>query len=166
MSAEWVGERVAVPDLNRILRSIDSGIDDVSWGPNNTFRFPKAGGTGAIWSACAAKLPREKMIFNAAVMRVDLSRHEVSTADGRTFRYDHLISTMPLTELIKLSGAEQFEHLAKRDLLFSATNVVGLGLAGKPSRRTSEQMLDLFPGGRLPLLSSDGIQQLLAQQRA
>ena len=38
LNARWVGERVAVPDLNRIRRNIAGQHDDVSRGPNNTFR--------------------------------------------------------------------------------------------------------------------------------
>ena len=150
MSAGWVGERVAVTDLERVLRNVASGKDDTSWGPNNTFRFPKHGGTGAIWSACAAQLPKEKLIFNAAVTRVDLPRHEVSTADGRTIRYDHLVSTMPLTELIRLSGAVQLAGFAKHDLLFSTTNIVGLGLIGKPRAELHTKCWMYFPEENCP----------------
>jgi hypothetical protein len=45
--AGWVGERVAVVDLARVAENILLERDDVSWGPNNTFQFPKHGGTGA-----------------------------------------------------------------------------------------------------------------------
>src|SRR5262249_4858730 len=49
LSHEWVGDRVASVDLTRIISNIVFRRDDVSWGPNNRFRFPKLGGTGAIW---------------------------------------------------------------------------------------------------------------------
>ena len=84
MSAGWVGERVAVTDLNRVLRSIDFGIDDVSWGPNNTFQFPRTGGTGRCVGHAPPSFQGIQLIFNTVVMRVDLSRREVFTADGRT----------------------------------------------------------------------------------
>src|ERR1017187_7057538 len=47
MEWNWIGERVAVPDVNRVRRNIAENRDDVSWGPNNQFRFPLRGGTGA-----------------------------------------------------------------------------------------------------------------------
>src|SRR5207237_722966 len=43
LSRSWVGDRVSVPDLERIRRNVHERRDDVSWGPNNTFRFPKRG---------------------------------------------------------------------------------------------------------------------------
>ncbi len=58
LSVSWMGERVAVPDVERIKRNIREGRDDVSWGPNNRFRFPLHGGTGEIWRSVAGLLPR------------------------------------------------------------------------------------------------------------
>jgi protoporphyrinogen oxidase len=44
MNAVWVGERVAVTDLGRVLKNLVYKTDELSWGPNNTFQFPKQGG--------------------------------------------------------------------------------------------------------------------------
>ena len=56
MDYGWIGERVSVPDVFRVLRAVCTGQDDVSWGPNNRFRFPRRGGTGAIWQALGGRL--------------------------------------------------------------------------------------------------------------
>src|SRR5262249_21050377 len=53
----WIGERLAQIALERIVLNISEGRDDVSWGPNNLFRFPERGGTGEIWRRLAAGLP-------------------------------------------------------------------------------------------------------------
>ena len=65
LDASWVGDRVAVTDLKRVLHNLVIAKDDVSWGPNHTFRFPVRGGTGAIWKACADRLPRQRLRFDA-----------------------------------------------------------------------------------------------------
>ena len=52
----WIAERVSVVDHRRALRSVLLGLDDVGWGPNNTFRFPRSGGTGEIYRRVAARL--------------------------------------------------------------------------------------------------------------
>ena len=64
MNASWVGDRVAPTDLRRVLKNLVFQTDDRAWGPNHTFRFPKQGGTGAIWKACAARLPVERQVYN------------------------------------------------------------------------------------------------------
>lgn len=150
MNAVWVGERVAVTDLKRVLHNLVHAKDDVSWGPNNTFRFPRQGGTGAIWRACAARLPSERLRFNNRVTHVDLVRKVVGTANGETLRYDKLISTIPLTDLIKISGQSQFQPMAERGLLFSSSNIFGLGLKGKPPTELATKCWMYFPEDNSP----------------
>src|SRR5205823_2546971 len=83
LGVSWMGERVAVPDLERLRRNVRTGRDDVSWGPNNMFRFPRHGGTGAIWQGVAALLPAEKVLFGAEVVAVRLPERVVELRDGR-----------------------------------------------------------------------------------
>ncbi|MDF3056767.1 MAG: protoporphyrinogen oxidase [Rariglobus sp.] len=150
MNARWVGERVAVTDLGRVLQNLVYARDDLSWGPNNTFQFPKQGGTGAIWKACAARLPAERIHLNTTIVRVDLDRREVHSADGRCFTYDRLISTLPLRELIRLSGQDQFIPLAEQGLLFSSSNIFGLGLRGQPAAELATKCWMYFPEDNCP----------------
>jgi protoporphyrinogen oxidase len=150
MNAAWVGERVAIPDLERIKENIALQRDDPSWGPNNMFRFPVRGGTGAIWTACAGRLPQEKLHFNTKVEKIDVTRHEVTTAAGEIFSYDALISTIPLRELIRLSGQAEFQELAERGLLYSSSNIIGLGLKGEPPEHLRKKCWMYFPEDNCP----------------
>ncbi|MGP0076773.1 MAG: protoporphyrinogen/coproporphyrinogen oxidase [Bryobacteraceae bacterium] len=150
MDAGWVGERVAVVDIKRILNNLVHAKDDVSWGPNNTFRFPLRGGTGAIWTACAATLPEVRLGFRTMVTSIDLNRRQITTANGDTLAYDSLISTIPLRELIRLSGQSRLEMLAQRGLLYSTSNIIGVGLRGKPPQHLSTKCWMYFPEGNCP----------------
>lgn len=150
MNAVWVGERVAVTDLKRVRQNIALAKDDVSWGPNNTFQFPVRGGTGAIWKACAQRLPQERLRFNTLVTGIDLDRHEVTTSRGETLKYDTLISTIPLRELIRLSGQFQLNDLAERGLLYSSSNIFGIGLKGTPPEHLRTKCWMYFPEDNCP----------------
>ena len=150
MNTAWVGERVAVTDLKRVLHNLVHAKDDVSWGPNNTFQFPKHGGTGAIWRACAKRLPSEKLRFNTTVTGIDPNRHEITTATGETLKYDTLISTVPLRELIRLSGQAQFHPAAERGLLYSSSNIFGIGLRGQPRAELAKKCWMYFPEDNCP----------------
>jgi protoporphyrinogen oxidase len=150
MNSVWVGERVAVTDLSRVLSNLALGKDDLSWGPNNTFQFPKRGGTGAIWSACAKRLPAARINLNARVVSIDMGKREVVTASGERFGYEHLISTIPLTELIRLSGQSHLQPLADRGLLYSASHIFGLGLRGKPRDELATKCWMYFPEDNCP----------------
>jgi protoporphyrinogen oxidase len=150
MSAAWVGDRVAVTDIKRVLHNLVHAKDDVSWGPNNTFRFPLRGGTGAIWRACAERLPKDRLKFGTAVTSIDLDRHEATAANGETFKYGTLISTIPLTELIRLSGQSQFNELSKTGLLYSTSNIIGIGLSGSPPDHLRTKCWIYFPENNCP----------------
>ncbi len=104
LSADWIGERVARPDLARIQRNIVENRDDVSWGPNNLFRFPLRGGTGAIWTAVASLLPADTLRFGHRVSGVRLADRLLTLEDGRTVPFDTLISTLPLDVLTTLTS--------------------------------------------------------------
>jgi len=52
MDTRWQGDRVPVVDPRRILENLVGDRDDVSWGPNNTFKFPLLG-TGMLYERMA-----------------------------------------------------------------------------------------------------------------
>ena len=149
LSATWVGERVAVPDLERIRQNKTLNRDDVSWGPNNRFRFPRHGGTGSIWRACAAALPAERLRFNTAVTAIDLAARRVMTASGETFEYETLLSTPPLRELVRVSGQQELAA-AERGLVYSSSNIFGIGLRGTPPETLRTKCWMYFPENNCP----------------
>jgi protoporphyrinogen oxidase len=150
MSHGWVGERVAVPDLARVLKNLVFEKDDVSWGPNSVFHFPKHGGTGAIWRACASRLPREQMHLRSRVKNIDPAARRATTIDGRAWDYDALISTIPLSELLRLTGHSEFSGLTERGLKYSSANIVGIGLRGKPPEQLKTKCWMYFPEDDCP----------------
>src|SRR4029453_11651495 len=108
MDCRWIGDRVAVADVARVRENVRLRRDDVSWGPNNRFRFPRRGGTGAVWQALARRLTARparagQVMFDAAVRYVETREGRVVLADGREFVYEQLISTMPLDRFVTMS---------------------------------------------------------------
>lgn len=150
MNHQWVGERVAVVDLGRVLDNLVFEKDDVSWGPNAVFQFPKHGGTGAIWSACSKRLLKDRMHLGCVVRSIDPDAREVQTADGRSWKYDALISTIPLTELLRLTGHTEFEKLAMRGLKHSSSNIIGIGLKGRTPEALKTKCWMYFPEENCP----------------
>src|SRR5689334_5832124 len=150
MNATWVGERVAVTDLARVLANLVYGKDDVSWGPNNRFQFPKSGGTGSVWESCAASLPSNLLRLQTRVVDIDLKERQLKTSDGEAYTYDSLISSMPLRELIKLTHRNDLMRLADKGLLYSSANIVGIGLRGRPKPELAKKCWMYFPEDNCP----------------
>ncbi|MBP7828544.1 MAG: FAD-dependent oxidoreductase [Kiritimatiellae bacterium] len=144
MDYHWIGERVAVPDLKAVMRSIETGQDQVSWGPNRTFRFPKYGGTGAVWEALGRRLPPERVTLGARVAALDPDLRQVTTADGRVWSYERLISTLPLNRLVRMAPGVAEAAAADR-LVFSGTHVVGVGMTGNVPEHLRTKCWMYFP---------------------
>ncbi len=143
LDAHWIGERVAVPNIDRIMKNIIADRDDCSWGPNNTFSFPLQGGTGSIWNALAERLPADKIHIGTGVERWDPERKTVYLSDGTEQRYDYLISTMPLDVLLHLQNVIPVDD--ERGFLHSSSNIVGIGLKGAPPERLRTKCWMYFP---------------------
>jgi protoporphyrinogen oxidase len=146
----WMGERVATVDLPRVLGNLVRRQDDVAWGPNSTFRFPLHGGTGSIWRQVSARLPAARQHFGRAVAAVDLTARHIVFDDGRTDRYDYVISTMPLDVLLRnLRGWPDLSAHASA-FVHSSSHIVGLGLEGKPPADLETKCWMYFPEPAVP----------------
>lgn len=129
METSWLGGRVPLPDLGEI---IDGALQPVAkpQGPNARFGYPRKGGFQALVSGFLPHI-RGKVELNADVVQVLPQEHAVALADGRRIRYEHLISTMPLPELVKLIGAEAPEEVraAAQGLRHISIRCVNIGIA-------------------------------------
>ncbi|MBK8640430.1 MAG: FAD-dependent oxidoreductase [Chromatiaceae bacterium] len=149
LNATWVGERVAVPDLPTVLKSLCLDQDNPSWGPNNRFRFPNRGGTGAIWTRLAQRIPTANQHFGDAVVALDAAHRTLTTASGARYGYDHLISSLPLDRLAVLVGDGGLIAQAQR-LQYSSVHVVGIGLRGQPPAHLRTTCWMYFPEDDCP----------------
>lgn len=149
--AGWVGERVATVDLARSLDNVLLERDDLSWGPNNTFQFPRHGGTGAIWRSLASALGQEKISYNTHVREVDWQRRVVTTDNGERLPYDHILSTVPLDVLSgMLRPAIDAVGEAAAQLLHSTSHIIGVGLTGEMPAKLAKKCWMYFPENNCP----------------
>jgi protoporphyrinogen oxidase len=147
MSKDWIAERVSVVDLARIERNIAEQRDDLSWGPNNTFKFPQHGGTGAIYSGIAGNFA-DRIAFNHEMVAIDPLAKRITFSNGIVKSYDILINTPPLDLLVsKIAGAPEEVESAAAKLVHNSGLIVGLGLRG---RRDDTKCWMYFPEDNCP----------------
>lgn len=129
MNKEWIGERVALPSLQRVLGNVIMDRPDAGWGPNNTFKYPRHGGTGGLFARIQPYV-QDQLRLNTEVVSIDLDRRVVRTADGSEEPYDALLNTMPIDILIQRLVGEVpdavRDHAAR--LRHSGSCIVGVGL--------------------------------------
>lgn len=150
---DWIGDRVAVVDLGRVAENLRLGRDDVSWGPNNRFRFPKRGGTGVIWRTLADRLRAahgERLRFNQRLIALDTARRLARFANGDLVAYDRLLSTIALDDLVRLSDLRPDLEDALGGLEATATHVVGVGLHGQAPAHLTGKCWMYFPEADCP----------------
>ena len=129
MNKEWIGERVSVVDLKRVLGNVILDREESNWGPNSTFKYPRYGGTGGLFERIQPYI-NDQLRLNAQVVGVDPEAKEVMLADGSRERYDVLLSTMPLDKLVfSLAGEVPTEVLGHAQCLrHSGSYIVGVGV--------------------------------------
>ena len=128
METSWLGGRVPLPDLEQI---IEGALEPVPrpMGPNARFGYPLRGGFQALMEGFLPHI-KGRVELNAAAVQLLPREHVLVTADGSRYRYDELISTMPLPELVKLVGAEAPPEVraAARGLRHLSVRCVNLGV--------------------------------------
>lgn len=127
MASTWIAERVSVVDYRRALRSVLLEEDDPAWGPNSTFEFPKAGGTGEIYRRLAARL-RDRIFYEREMVEVDALDKVLRFADGTQERYDVLVSTVPLDVLVaRIRDCPDVVRARAGQLKHNGVYMVGVG---------------------------------------
>jgi protoporphyrinogen oxidase len=151
MQCQWLGERVAAPDLKNVTKNVILNKTAGNWGPNATFRFPARDGTGGIWIAVANTLPKEKTRFGKknTVKKVDADGKRVLLEDGSTIGYKRLISTMGVDYLTEAMGDQKLHDLSK-GLFYSSTHVIGVGIRGSRPERIGDKCWLYFPEDDCP----------------
>ncbi len=152
MNKQWIGERVAVLDVDRALKNVILGTDDFGWGPNNRFKFPLKGGTGEFYRRFDRVLGGTYQL-NTRVKSIDVDEKVVKFADGASDRYDSLVTTMPVDVLLrdvlvseKGSIPESIRRTAQR-LRHSGGYMVGIGIK-RPCPSTKSWMY--YPDDNCP----------------
>lgn len=133
MNKEWIGERVAMLDINRAMKNVVLGTDDFGWGPNNRFKFPLKGGTGEFYRRFEPVLG-EHLKLGRSVDFISGKRKEICFRDGSRVNYDMLVTTMPVDKLCNemLNGdvPPQIKK-ASAGLRHSGGFMVGIGIKQK-----------------------------------
>ncbi len=149
MNKEWIGERVAVIDVNRAIRNIVLEQDDFGWGPNNQFKFPLFGGTGEFYRRFEKPLAGH-VNLNKSVDFINIERKQVRFSDGQVVNYDILLSAMPLDKLCNdVINGEMPRPIKKAaaSLRHSGGYMVGIGIK-QPCPSTKSWMY--FPEDNCP----------------
>jgi len=128
ISPEWGGNRVPNPPLDDILRSA-VGIETEGYIHQLNFIYPRSGGIQGLVDAFETRLRKRSNVEIMLGQRgesIDTSEKIIELSGGEVIRYDRLVSSIPLPEIIRLA------RLKKSPLLdYNSLIVVGIGVKEK-----------------------------------
>jgi protoporphyrinogen oxidase len=98
MTPEWCGPFVPQPSLEDVLAGALTDHTK-AFGYNTRFLYPRQGGIQALAEALAARLP--SVCLGVSLEKVMWREKKVRLSTGQVLPYAHLVSTVPLPELLK-----------------------------------------------------------------
>jgi UDP-galactopyranose mutase len=104
METSWLGGRVPLPDLGEMIAGALAPIAK-PLGPNARFGYPLRGGFQALMDGFLPLL-EGTLETDATIVALSPATRTVTLEDGRAYRYESLISTLPLPRLVEMIGAE------------------------------------------------------------
>ena len=138
LGTSWTAHRsgsrvpnVADTSVRQILRSLITGRDNPGWSESTRVRYPLRGGTGAIWTSLHNQLPKDAVMGGTRVVQVDPTTRTVLLDDGKRISYGHLVSSVPLDQLLGLLAHNPLPELVA-GLRMAHAAFIGLGLKGVP----------------------------------
>jgi len=125
LSTDWVGPRIYQPTLEEVVRgAVTPDVENVHY--ITQFRYPKQGG---FVSYLKAFLEQADLRLKHRLVRLDPRAKMLTFANGVIEPYEHVISSIPLPELIPLiEGAPREVLEAARRLACSEVVVVSVGI--------------------------------------
>ena len=128
METSWLGGRVPMPNLDEM---IEGALEPVAApaGPNARFGYPLRGGFQALMDGFLPLL-EGKLALGKTATAVSVRRRQVTFSDGQRMRWQHLVSTLPLPEFVRLIGEEAPERVrqAAAGLRHVSVRCVNLGI--------------------------------------
>ncbi len=125
MTVDWLGPRLYRPSLEEVLRgALSPQTPEVHYVDH--FRYPTHGGFVAFLEGL---LDGVELALEHEVTGIDPVGRQLTFSDGRQASYDHLVSSLPLPELIALvEGAPGDVVEAAQRLACTTCVVVNLGI--------------------------------------
>lgn len=134
MASHWCDYYVPKPTLEEVIEGAITAPER-KVGYNASFHYPKTGGIGELSKRLFAKTDAQNYRFNCGPTAIDLNKRIVTLDSGEQIRYQHLVSSIPLCDFLRLitdSFATTAKEIAER-LRIASVSYLNIALK-KPVR--------------------------------
>jgi protoporphyrinogen oxidase len=145
LTSDWVSWLIPKPELKDVVNGA-LGIKDKAFGYNPSFLYPIQGGIASLPKAFLPGVPRIE--YGCELIEVDTGRKRATFQDGRVEPYETLVSTIPVSELVRRCTDLPAEiREAAAGLRCASVYNVNLGVARE---RISDKHWIYFPEAEYP----------------
>lgn len=126
MTSDWVSWLVPRPTLEEVIDgAVGTGKRDLGY--NSTFLYPKSGGIGILPEAF---LPYVRNLrLSCGLDSIDIKERIILLQDGTRMRFDQIISTIPLPELVGITkDLPEWLSLSVRHLRYVSVYDINIGV--------------------------------------
>lgn len=121
MSTDWLGPRLYRPNLEEVLRgALTSNTLNVHY--VNNFRYPSRGGFVSYLKPFMSQQPDLRLVHQ--LTHLDPQQQTLHFSNGVVDTYEHLISSVPLPDLIPMIAGTPADVLAAAQKLACSTAVI------------------------------------------
>jgi protoporphyrinogen oxidase len=129
ITADWCSRFLPRPNLSQILAGAIGLVDDQA-GYNASFVYPRTGGIETFAKAIARGLPAERVRLQTRPVSIDLQAKTALLSDGETVKWQRLLSSVPLPDLVAiLVGVPDDVRAACARLRCTSLRYMNLGIA-------------------------------------
>lgn len=124
MGATWATHRMHSPDVAQVLRGAFETQDE-NFYYTDVMRYPRHGGFRSLMDKCRAGLD---IRFNKRIVKIDPASRCLTFSDGSVARYNRLVSSLPITDMVRMIPDTPSEiRAAAKKLHWTCGYIVSLG---------------------------------------
>ena len=122
LTTDWVGERVFYPNIEEVKNGYNKPLDKQTHYISK-IRYPKKGGYFSYTNKIKENINCQ---LNKELLSISFNNKQILFTDGSNFKFDCLINTIPLPELILKSDAPNDIKFAAKKLSCSSVLLVNI----------------------------------------
>jgi UDP-galactopyranose mutase len=139
METSWLGGRVPLPDLEEMIKGALEPTPP-PMGPNARFGYPLKGGFQALMDGFLPHV-QDRLMLNTRVVGFSPKEKSLTLSNGKTVKYEQLISTMPLPVLVRMAGDEAPPEVQKAAAGLRHTSVKCVNIGVKRQNITDKHWI-------------------------
>jgi len=132
LNTSWLSKKVSPSPLTAIRKEFKKNKPGVlNWGSHQYFFYPRKEGIGLLWKK-AASLIKNSILLETKAKQINLVEKTIFTQTGKVIKFDTLVSTIPINELINISNSPKKIKTLSLKLKYNSGIVIGLGFPKQP----------------------------------